>query len=84
MLYAWKMSGVAFNAVHYTYGTNTAGTDSVIEFCEKQAIKLDIRTFDAKGFISSKKLVEMAKRYDCTSPQILTYIEFTKQHPKHA
>lgn len=82
MLYAWKKSGIEFNAVHYTYGTNTADKDSVVEFCALNDIKLDIRFFDAKKFIRSKKLVKMAKRYDCTSPQILTYIEFTKKHPE--
>lgn len=80
MLWAWKLSGIPFRAVHYSYGTNASDMVSVVEFCELQQIDLEILHFDALGFITSPKLVEMAKRYDCSSPQILTYIEFTRAH----
>ena len=82
MLWAWFKSGIPFSAVHYSYGANSHDTTWAKTFCNTFNIPLEIREFDVHAFINSPKLMQMAKRYDCASPQILTYIEFTKNHPE--
>lgn len=80
MALAWKMSGVPFRAVHYTYGTNSVDSQFAIDFCVKNKIDLDVLCFDAKSFIQSSELQTLAKKYDTTSPHILTYIKLLEQH----
>lgn len=80
MVLAWKKSGVPFRVVHYTYGTNVADNNSTLAFCMKHKIQVDLRSFDAKTFIESDELKQMAIEYDCSSPQILTYIKMIEQH----
>lgn len=82
MLWAWLQSGVPFSAVHYTYGSNTQDTAWAIQFCAQHSIPLDVREFNVHKFINSPDLIDMAKRYDCTSPQILSYIRFVQDHPE--
>lgn len=82
MMLAWKMSGAEFKVAHYSYGTNTTDTSFIVDFCVTHRIPFDLLIFDAKSFIESEELVKLAKRYDCSSPQILTYIKFASMHPE--
>lgn len=82
MMLAWKMSGATFKVVHYSYGTNTTDTSFIVDFCVRNRIPFDLLMFDAKAFIESAELVELAKRYDCSSPQIVTYIKLVSGHPE--
>lgn len=82
MVYAWSLSGVDFNIVHFKYdGWNQHDTDSVLNFVDKNNLKskLDIRNFSVLDFITSDKLKEYAKKFDCASPQILTYIRLIEE-----
>lgn len=80
MILMWVASGYPFSVVHYSYGTNTEDTATLRKLCAKFLIPFKLRHFDAKQFITSPELIELAKRYDCSSPQILTYIKFTSNH----
>jgi hypothetical protein len=81
MMLAWQFSGVNFKIVHYSYnGMNDFDTETLIEFCAKHNLPFTIKNFDARSFIDSPELIEYAKRYDCSSPQILTYIKLAEQH----
>lgn len=82
MILAWKESGIPFSVVHYNYGTNIEDIESLMRFCCSYGIPASVRFFEAQQFIESPQLIELAKRYDCNSPQILTYIRFTQQHPE--
>jgi hypothetical protein len=82
MMLAWKMLGAEFKVVHYSYGTNSTDTSFIVDFCVRNRIPFDLLMFDAKAFIESAELVELAKRYDCSSPQILTYIKLVSRHPE--
>ncbi len=80
MLYAWKTSGIAFSVVHYSYGNNTEDGNTLKEFCSIHNIEYEIRYFDVEKFIKSVEYVEMAKKYDCASPHILTYMKLVSMH----
>lgn len=81
MIYVWKLSGIPFRVVHYNYlGLNSHDTEFLIKFCQLYQVDYEIIDFDAVGFITSELLKEYAKKYDCSSPQILTYIRFNEQH----
>lgn len=81
MIHAWKLSGIPFRIVHYNYhGLNDHDTQFLITYCNKNNLNFEIRDFNALEFITSKKLITYAKKYDCSSPQILTYIRFTEKH----
>lgn len=82
MILAWKKSGNPFSVIHYSYNTeNKHDTQTLIKFCNNQKIKFEIRFFDARKFITSSELITYAKKYDCASPQILTYIKITEKNP---
>lgn len=84
MVYAWMLSGLDFNIIHYRYDRwNRQDTDHVVKFLKKHDIesKLDLRTFDILDFLTSDQLAEYAVRYDCASPQILTHIRLIEQTP---
>lgn len=82
MILAWKQAGVPFSVVHYNYGTNIEDIETLVSFCCQHGVPVSIRFFEAQEFIESQELIELAKKYDCSSPQILTYIRFTMQHPE--
>lgn len=85
MIHVWKQSGVPFKVVHYNYlGLNAHDTQFLVEFCQQQEVECNIIDFDAVGFITSNLLKDYAKKYDCSSPQILTYIRFAEQHSETA
>jgi hypothetical protein len=82
MMYAWKLSLHEFNVVHYNYGNdyNKDDTNSLVEFCNIHRIPYKVNYFDAEQFITSELLTDYALRYDCSSPQILSYIKFCENH----
>lgn len=81
MLYAWKLSGVPFRAVHYSYcDLNVHDRVTLRQFSARERIPIERANFDALNFIRSEELVEYAKRFDCVSPQLLTYIKMIQQH----
>ena len=82
MIWAWEQSGVPYQIVHYDYtGWNYHDTDHLISFLKKNSLmnKLSVKSFDAMSFIESQELVDYAKEFDCSSPQILTYIKLAEQ-----
>ena len=83
MILAWKMSNIPFNVVHYSYmGLNAHDTETLSKFCQLHEVPFTTLIFDALTFITSPQLVEYAKKYDCSSPQILTYIAMIADHPE--
>ena len=82
MIWAWKISGKEFSILLFDYdGKNYHDTKTLIEFCERENLNLGIDNFDVDTFISSAEYIEMAKRYTCASPHILTYIKFSQGVP---
>jgi hypothetical protein len=82
MVLAWKFSKHPFKIVHYSYGDQSISEDinTLKIFCKKHALQYECRNFDALSFIQSNDLIQYAIKYDCSSPQILSYIKFTEQH----
>lgn len=81
MIWAWYKSGVPFEICHYSYdGWNYHDTEYLKNFLNKIGIanKLKIVNLDAIDFISSPQLKSYAKKFDCSSPQILTYIKYVE------
>ena len=84
MIWAWEQSGIPYEIWHYSYDSwNYHDTEYLTDFLTKIGIqnKLTIKNLDAIDFISSNELVEYAKKFDCSSPQILTYIRYVKNTP---
>ena len=80
-IWAWKQSGIPFNIVHYSYnGLNSHDTETLLEFCRNNQLRNSIMSFDAMAFIKSDELIKYAIKYDCSSPQILTYVKLTELH----
>lgn len=81
MILAWIRSGVDFTITHYSYeGENSQDTDSLIMFCDMYSITVTVKTFNVRKFITSDEYVQLAKKYDCSSPHILTYIKLASLH----
>jgi len=84
LIWAWEQSKVPYKIYHYDYnGWNYHDTEYLIKFLKKHKLehKLVIKKLDAMSFIASQDLISYAKEYDCSSPQILTYIKFVEQTP---
>lgn len=84
MIWAWEKSGYPYEIWHYSYDNwNYHDTEYLLNFLSKIGIidKLKIKNLDAIGFISSSELVDYAKEFDCSSPQILTYIKYLHSTP---
>lgn len=84
MIWAWEKSGEDYKIVHYDYcGWNYHDSEHLLKFLQKNKLehKLTVKTFDAMSYIASPELIENAKEFDCSSPQILTYIKFAQQTP---
>lgn len=84
MIWAWEKSGVPYKIVHYDYkGWNYHDSEHLLLFLKKHNLehRLTITEFDAVSFIDSSELIDYAKEFDCSSPQILTYIKFAQQTP---
>lgn len=73
MIECWLASGVPFNVRHITFGCNVGDFTSTVEFCHRRKLPVEVVGFNVKGFIESPELVEMARRYDTTSPQLLSH-----------
>ncbi len=80
MIYAWKKSSVPFSVVHYSYGDNIEDGMTLEAFCMSWGIEYEVREFDVDKFITSQEYKEMAMKYDCASPHILTYLKLTSFH----
>ena len=81
MLWAWHISGVPFRAVHYSYNNlNDHDTDHLKLFCDRYNIHLEIINFDPIEFWKTEEYIELAKKVDCASPHILTYIKMASFH----
>ena len=80
MIYFWHASGVKFEVVHYDYGTNCEDTATLVQFCNRLGLDFKIKKFNVESFLASSEYLHLAKKYDCVSPHILTYIKFTSLH----
>jgi hypothetical protein len=84
MIWAWERSGVPYEIWHYSYDNwNYHDTEYLVKFLNKVGLsnKLTIKNLDAISFISSNELINYAKEFDCSSPQILTYIKYAEDTP---
>lgn len=83
MLWAWYISGVPFKAIHYSYnGMNDHDTDHLKAFCDTYNIRLEILDFDPVSFWNTQEYIDLAKKIDCASPHILSYIKMISNHPE--
>lgn len=80
MIYAWKKSGKPFSVVHYSYGDNVEDGITLEAFCMAWGIDYQVRNFDVEQFITSDEYKQMAIKYDCASPHILTYMKLASFH----
>lgn len=81
MILAWKNSGHKFKIFHYSYNDlNSHDSATLAEFAALHNISYEVISFDAMSFIQSDELSTYAKKYDCSSPQILTYIKLAEMH----
>lgn len=83
MIYVWHKSGIQFKIVNVNYNDNLNihDTQYLITYCGKLGLPIYFENFDALGFITGNELLSYAKKYDCSSPQILTYIKMI-EHQK--
>jgi len=84
MIWAWEQSGVPYEIWHYSYDSwNYHDTEYLDNFLQSVNLshKLTVKNIDAIGFISSDELIDYAKKFDCSSPQILTYIKYVNATP---
>jgi hypothetical protein len=81
MLHIWQQSQIPFRVVSYNYmGYNSHDTEFLIKYCALKGIDYELVDFDAVKFITGPELLMYAKKYDCSSPQILIYIKLAEQH----
>lgn len=82
MLWAFHLAKVPFEAIVIDYkSANKHDIVTLYEFANLHGIAITRRVFDAKKFILSAELIDYAKKYDCSSPQILTYIKMVEGIP---
>ena len=79
MLWAWKISNVPFRVISVRYITDGVWYNEfdllpLIEFCNQHNIEIDFKDFDVINFVEND-LFEVARKFDCDSPQISTYIK---------
>jgi hypothetical protein len=79
-IYAFKKAGNPFRIVHYSYGTNVEDTETLTAFCQQEGLAFELHHFDVDAFINSDEYLELANRYDCASPHILSYIKMVSNH----
>lgn len=79
MLYAWKKSGINFNAISFRYNdsVNSHDLEQLKEFAERENINIEYRDFDLHNFLDSD-YDRIANKYTCSSPQISTHIKFSE------
>lgn len=80
MLYLWKLSGVPFNTVSFTYNDTYNQHDLITlqEFANKNDIKINYINFDMISFLENT-LPEYAHKYQCTSPQICAHMRMSEE-----
>ena len=76
MLYAWKISKHTFNAYTFRYNEtyNIHDIQTVPLFCEQERIPFTVIDFDYFDFLE-KEYDSIAKKYQCSSPQIAMHIK---------
>jgi hypothetical protein len=76
MLYAWKISNHPFKAYTFRYNQtyNIHDIQTLFLFCEQENIPYTTVDFDYFDFLE-KEYDSIAKRYQCTSPQIAMHIK---------
>jgi hypothetical protein len=81
MLWAWELSGHEYTAVHITYDDyNKFDTDTLDEFTKKYQILYKKINFDVVNFLEND-LDTYARKYQCASPHICTYIAMSELIP---
>ena len=81
MIWAWELSGHAYNAVHVTYDDyNKFDTDTLDEFTKKYEIPYKKINFDVINFLEND-LDTYARKYQCASPHICTYMAMSELIP---
>jgi hypothetical protein len=76
MLYAWKISNQPFNAYTFRYNEtyNVHDIQTLFLFCERENIPYTIVDFDYFKFLE-EEYDSIAKKYNCSSPQISMHIK---------
>jgi hypothetical protein len=82
MLWAWKISGVPFNLISIRYVTNGVWYNDfdlvkLIDFAKTHNIEINFLDFDVINFVEND-LFDVAKKFECDSPQISTYIQMSE------
>lgn len=81
MIYVWYKSKIPFNLVHFNYnGFNNSETEIIKQYANSLGIShlLKIKNFNVIEFINSSEYINYAKKYDCNSPHILTYMKLAE------
>jgi hypothetical protein len=76
MLYAWKISNQPFNAYTFRYNEtyNVHDIQTLFLFCERENIPYTVVDFDYFKFLE-EEYDSIAKKYNCSSPQISMHIK---------
>lgn len=78
MIYAWLRSGVKFNVVSIKYDNqNRHDLKTLFEFGVEHGIKINFINFDLYHFLDTE-FDSYARKYECSSPQICTYMKFSE------
>lgn len=82
MLWAWHNTNINFKAFFVRYKTNDHyyndhDYQTLLEFSKKYNIKIEFLDFDVINFLESD-LLSYAIKYQCTSPQICTYMKMSE------
>ena len=82
MLYSWHKSGIPFKVVSIKYihdgvWYNEHDLSSLIDFAGIHKIDIEFKTFDVMNFLD-EEFMEYAFKYQCTSPQICTYMKMSE------
>lgn len=78
MLYLWKMSGKAFNAISVRYNNNYNDHDleTLDKFSDINEIPITYVDFDMIDFLENEYF-EYVEKYRCGSPHICSYMKFS-------
>lgn len=80
MLWAWKKSGVPFNAITFDYVDDSGASFNEHDrkalelFSSTHGINYEIKSFNIFSFLE-KNLYEYASQYNCASPQLTAYMK---------
>jgi hypothetical protein len=74
LLIAFREAGVPYRIVNFAYGRPSEDNLTAAKVAVELEERMTILPIQAREFITSPRLQELARRYDTISPQLLTYI----------